>query len=185
MITVEKNGRGFFYGGGVDVFRKVEVDKIQLSLYPESIRGVSEADLQKKRIFLGCNWGCFAADIRNVNYFNPNFGPGSYTGAVGQESFMMNKLLTAGIKPFPIADCRTTHYAPENYHQLDWLYKRKFREGIQKGLLTRKKVIRTFISKSLKIFQRKKIKRVASFYFFMGMLKSLKFFFRKIDVLFF
>jgi hypothetical protein len=171
---VEKNGSGYYYGGGVDVVRQVEVGKGYLPLYPASIRGVNEESLLKRKIFLGCNWGAFAKDIRAVDFFNPYFGPGSITGSVGQESQMMQKLLRHGLKPFPIANCRVTHFAPDDYHETKWLLRRKYREGLQKGLETNS-FFKTLLKRSLKLFQKDALRRQAEMRFILGMLKSLRY----------
>lgn len=179
--TVEQRGTGYYYGGGVDVAMPVEIDAAVLSLYPASIKGVSDNELSTRKIFLGCNWGAFAADIRAANYFSPYFGPGSITGSVGQESQMMHKLLRLGRKPFPVADCRVTHYAPKDYHTLHWLYHRNFRGGIEKGLLNRKKIAKVVALKVPKLFKGSRARRKSHFYSLMGILYSIKFYFRKID----
>jgi len=175
ISVVEQKGRGYYYGGGVDVLRDVDLPNDRLKLYPESIRGIEENQLEHREIFLGCNWGAFAEDIIQVGGFNPYFGPGSITGSVGQESYMMKQLVAAGIRPSPIYDCRVTHHAPSDYHEEQWLYKRRYREGIQRGLLRKKGFLKTLLKKTLGIFQRDKVKRRANVQFAKGMIYSMKY----------
>lgn len=178
--TVEANGKGYFYGGGVDVKRNQAIDPALLALYPASIRGVSEEELISRSNFLGCNWGAFASDIIAARFFNPFFGPGSITGSVGQESEMMHKLSALGIKRFPIANCRVVHYAPAAFEEQKWLYKRRFREGLQYGLMNKKKVFNSFLSKLKRLLKRNRIERNANGYYLLGLLYSLRFYFKKI-----
>ena len=179
--TVEQHGHGYYYGGGVDVERPIEIAKEVMPLYPASIKGVSDSELMTRKIFLGCNWGAFAADIRAANYFSPYFGPGSITGSVGQESQMMHKLLKLGRKPLPVVDCRVTHHAPKDYHTLGWLYHRNYRGGIEKGLLNRKNLVKVIALKVPKLFKGESARRKSHFYSLMGILYSIKFCFRRID----
>lgn len=179
--SVERNGRGYFYGGGMDVVRRVEVNPHLLRFYPSSIRGLSDDELMSRSIFLGCNWGAFAADLQAAGYFSPYFGPGSITGSVGQESQMMHKLLRLGIKPFPIRNCRVIHLAPENYHRQEWLLRRRFREGILKGLLNKKNIWKILIVHLVKLYSKDRLKRRLNINHFFGMVYSLKYYFKKIE----
>jgi glycosyltransferase involved in cell wall biosynthesis len=181
IAAVEAHGKGHYYGGGVDVSRLQQVDPRHMSLYPASIRGVSEKEHRNKKIFLGFNWGAFASDIADANYFNPNFGPGSITGAVGQESQMMLKMLARGVKAIAIPNCRVIHQAPTRYHERQWLFNRRFNEGISRGLLYKKKFLRSLARKVGTIITGPGLKRRANFHFVMGMLYSLKYIFRKFD----
>jgi hypothetical protein len=181
ISEVERLGRGFFYGGGVDVVCTTAVPEERLRFYPASIRGVSEQELPKLKLFLGCNWGAFAEDMQKAGYFNPYFGPGSITGSVGQETNMMRKLLRLGLKPSPIFNCRVTHFAPENYHTDAWLLRRKYREGINHGLLYKSDVGRTILKKVPGIFRGNPLRRKINLHFVRGLIHSLKYYFHKLN----
>jgi len=132
--NVEKFGKGFYYGGGVDVLIKEPLNKDLIKYYPNSIKGLSEDSLIEEKKFLGCNWGAFAEDLIRAGCFNPLFGPGSITQATGQEKSMMESLVRLGVKPLPIYGARVKHIAPDGCWKPEWLLYRRFRKGVRNGL---------------------------------------------------
>ncbi len=178
--TVEKKGRGFFYGGSVDVRYNGELPTGVLKYFPHSITGLTDSQLADRNLFLGCNWGAFAGDIRNSGYFNPLFGPGSATGADGQEDFMMKRLLKNGIKPCAIFNAGVTHVLPDEPVTLEWLYRRKYRSGIKYGLLNKWKLPILMVLRLPLMLHPNKIKREIYFYHYLGIIHSANYIFKKI-----
>ena len=64
-------------------------------------------------LYLGCNWAAFTGDLRAAGGFDANFGPGSPTGATGQEAEMQERLLARGVRQVDVPDALVWHYVPE------------------------------------------------------------------------
>lgn len=177
MVNVEKIGKGFFYGGGVDVFIEKHPPEELYSFYPDSIKGLSEQVLLTKKQFLGCNWGAFATDLINAGYFNPLYGPGSITRATGQERVMMNRLLAMGVKPVAIMNARVIHIAPKDCITPEWLLERRLRNSIKYGL-QKPYMLPLSISKKIgKVLLSKGIRRMIAYSELLGLLISVKYIF--------
>ena len=83
---------------------------------------------------MGFNWAAFAADLRRAGRFNPDFGPGSPTGATGQESEMMSRLLAAGVSGRYLHGARVWHYVPGERCAPQWALSRTYRNNIRSAL---------------------------------------------------
>ncbi len=177
--AVEEQGEGYFYGGGVDVVREKRLYDNREKYYPKSITGLSEKELVEHKRFLGCNWGAFAKDIKLAGFFNPLYGPGSITGAVGQERVMMNDLKTLGILPYPIRDARVTHIAPEESGSKEWLHNRIYRQGVFYGLQTPLKAFFAVPYWLLHCFTMSKESRLIRFHWLLGVVNSFRYLTRR------
>ncbi len=131
-------GAGHFYGGSMGVDYEQEPPEWVRRLLPLSARGV---DLHEKErtwhLYLGCNWVAFTEDIRAAGGFNADFGPGSPTGATGQEADMQERLLARGVHQVDVPDALVWHYVPKERSTLRWLIRRKYRGGTQHGQTAR------------------------------------------------
>lgn len=133
-----EKGAGHYFGGSMGVDYEHEPAEWVRRLLPLSARGV---DLHQQRrewhLYLGCNWAAFVEDIRAAGGFNPAFGPGSLTGATGQEADMQERLLAQGVRQMDVPNALVWHYVPKERSTLRWLILRKYRGGTQHGQTAR------------------------------------------------
>lgn len=124
--TADYDG-GVFLGGAMDVIREVDPPLWLEPSLPASAVGftLGEADT-----YLGCNWASFSRDIKQLGGFDPRFGPGSTTGATGQESDMQKRMLEAGCKPVDVPEAVVTHHVPRERCTLSWAIGRRYQAGI-------------------------------------------------------
>jgi len=118
-----------FFGGPVMVDREEEPPDWLEQLLPYSARGY---DLQNTRMqsgYLGLNWAAFAHDIKELGGFDSRFGPGSETGAIGQESEMQERMRSAGFNETDVPGAVVSHYVPKSRCNAIWLQKRCFQYG--------------------------------------------------------
>lgn len=127
----KKHGRGYFYGSAFGVDYQHQIDPALLKALPPSAQGVSDGAFKKnpKRAFLGCNWAAHKDDIINAGLFNPNFGPGSKTGATGQESEMQDRLRKIGLEPMLVENNPVWHAVPPEKSSLEWAKERASKTG--------------------------------------------------------
>ena len=84
--------------------------------------------------FLGFNWAARVEDLKRAGGFDRRFGPGSRTGATGQESDMQRRLLDLGVRPVRLAQCRVRHVVSSDQTRPEWLIARRGRHGAEAGL---------------------------------------------------
>src|SRR5690606_15592913 len=89
---------GVFFGGSFGVDYEKPPPQWLLPLLPFSARGMDLKSKDRLWEYLGFNWAAFATDIRGLGGFDPNFGPGSPTGATGQETTMQHQMDEAGMR---------------------------------------------------------------------------------------
>lgn len=130
-FSFTKHGRGYFYGASLGVDYETPIDPAILAVLPPSANGVSDTVFKDRpsRAFLGCNWGAHAEDIKMAGFFNPNFGPGSTTGATGQESEMQDRLRKLGLRPLLVESNTVWHKVPEEKSSLEWAKQRAIKTG--------------------------------------------------------
>ncbi len=132
VATAKEKGDGYFYGGafGVD-FEKRPDDNIMHYLPPSAV-GVKDDEFTKNKslLFLGCNWAVHVGNIKAIGGFDHNLGPGSVTGATGEETAAQIKLLSIGVKPFLAEDNYVWHWVPKEKSNFLWLKDRYYRNGV-------------------------------------------------------
>ncbi|MEM6287570.1 MAG: glycosyltransferase, partial [Bacteroidota bacterium] len=106
-----------------------------LALFPRSVQGY---ELRDRGVmadeYLGFNWAAWAGEVGSAGGFDPAYGPGSPTGARGQESDMQRRLRAAGARPVDVPDARVWHYVPRSRSTAAWLRRRRYQEGVSQGL---------------------------------------------------
>ena len=123
-----------FFGGSTGVDYESEPVEWVRRLLPLSARGVDLHEPEREwHLYLGFNWATFVEDLRAAGGFNADFGPGSPTGATGQEADMQERLLAHGVRQVDVPDALVWHYVPEERSTLRWLVRRKVRGGRQRG----------------------------------------------------
>ena len=129
-----KYGPGHFFGGPVSIDFEKRPSGGLMKYLPYSAKGY---DLKESRMgdeYLGLNWAAFASDLKRVGRFDPHFGPGSATGATGQESDMQQRMLDAGLRGIDVHQALVWHYVPEQRATKEWLMQRYFKAGVYGGL---------------------------------------------------
>lgn len=126
-----------FFGGPTDTLYEEEPDSFVKSLLPASARGWSSTPeaMLASGCFIGFNWAAFKSDLLEAGGFNPDFGPGGRTGATGQESDMQHRLRRIGATPVYLEGARVTHQVPAERCNPDWLLRRSFRQGVERGIV--------------------------------------------------
>lgn len=125
---------GVFLGGPVNIDQEEEPPNWMKPLLPYSAKGYDLINDRMNSGYIGFNWAAFASDIKKLGGFNPRFGPGSPTGATGQESEMQGRMREKGMKAVDVLDAIVCHKVPKNRCNERWLKKRFYQYGISRGL---------------------------------------------------
>jgi hypothetical protein len=83
--------------------------------------------------FLGANWAAYSEDLRRQGGFDVNFGPGSASGARGQESNMQARLQRAGVGPEYLPAAMVWHHVPKERCSAAWSLRRALQESVYEG----------------------------------------------------
>jgi glycosyltransferase involved in cell wall biosynthesis len=128
-------GQGFYFGGPVAVDYERPPPPWLVPYLPHSARGYALHDRgTMAEEYLGFNWAAFALDLKAAAGFDPAFGPGSSTGATGQESEMQKRMRAQGLRPRDVEGALVWHYVPRSRCSLRWLLRRHYRMGLSRGL---------------------------------------------------
>ncbi len=104
--------------------------------YPDPVAFDTKSDR-----FMGCNWAAFSRDVKRLGGFDPNYGPGSPTGATGQEANMQRRMYAAGMRSQLLSDALVYHYVPTDRCSIDWAVNRARRNGICRGIDRRERAV--------------------------------------------
>ena len=123
---------GFFLCGRVRVdYEEVPPPAWILDYFPPCVKGWHFNE-EKCRMDvpdgLGANWGAFAIDMKEAGGFDERVGPGS--GAIGQESDMMEKLLNRKIIGYYLPDCEVWHFVPKARCSPEWMLSRAYKKNV-------------------------------------------------------
>ena len=123
---------GYYFGGPViSEFQAGNIDHELISLAQYSVKGLDwgmdERLLSTKECFIGANWACGMDDLKRVGNFNVNYGLGSNKNKIkiGEETDMMNRLNSLGLKPWYIPEVSIIHYVPEHKSRFKHIMDRK------------------------------------------------------------
>src|SRR5690625_2318060 len=125
---------GAYFGGPMGSDFETPPPDWLLPLLPASVRGFTLADAAEAGYYLGANWAAFVRDLHAVGGFDPNFGPGSPTGARGQENEMQRRLRRASISAVDVAGAMVWHYVPANRCSPQWTITRTYQTGLHRGV---------------------------------------------------
>lgn len=138
--AAQETGPGYFYGGPFGVDYEREPPEWLRPYLPGSARGwrmgTQPATIDTPE-FLGFNWAAWRQDLSNAGPFSEDRGPGATTGATGQESDMMRRLLALGVRGRYVPDAYVRHFVPAERCSPEWVLSRGWRTGVEKGLLRR------------------------------------------------
>lgn len=131
------NGPGHFFGGPICTVSEEGPAPWLEPFVPLSVKGLSlsESTFRGQSRFLGANWAAYSGDLLAAGGFNPNFGPGSHTGATGQEKEMQLRLQANGGRGIWVEAALVTHVVPVERSSPEWILKRNFRTAVQQGIL--------------------------------------------------
>ena len=136
--AAEEYGPGVWLAGPTDVdYEQAPPDWLAGKL-PKSAVGWDPRHLQQGGVLikpkaLGFNWAAWAEDLHAAGGYDPDFGPGSPSGATGQERDMQNKLLLAGKTGRFVPTARVWHYVPAERCSPEWMYHRAYKNGLSSG----------------------------------------------------
>lgn len=137
--AAERHPRRAYFGGPVEVDYEAAPPDWLLKYLPRSAKGFrlpySEATHSPNSLFLGANWAAYAEDIKARGGFDPNRGPGSPTGATGQESAMQRELLELGCEPWYLPSAVLWHWVPESRCSTEWTIERAYRQAREQVLV--------------------------------------------------
>lgn len=132
--VAERSAGPAFYGGPLACDYEVTPPPWLFPALPHSARGFAlDPEAPAPEVFLGANWAVRARDVLVAGGFDPNYGPGSPTGAVGQETDMQRRLKSLGAMGLFVPEARVWHYVPAARCSPRWAVGRRFRNGILAG----------------------------------------------------
>ena len=136
--AAEGKSEGEFYGGPFEAEYVKKPPKWLVEFLPVSAVGWNLGNkpqyIKKSTLFIGFNWAAFDKDIKHLGGFSIMHGPGSKTGAVGQETEMQKRLLESGLKGKYVPDAKVWHFVPPERCSPKFTAKRAYKWGIQGGL---------------------------------------------------
>jgi len=134
--AAEESRDDVFFGGPVGVKRDAEPPEWLAPLFPNSVTGYDLDESRMGNKYIGFNWAAYSRDLKQLGGFDPRFGPGSRTGATGQESDIQKRLLDKGFVGKDVSDAVVWHIVPSDHLTLQWLSQRWFRGGVRIGTET-------------------------------------------------
>lgn len=126
---------GTFFGSSFGVDYEEPPPPWLVPLLPFSARGMDLQSEDRLWEYLGFNWAAFAGDIRKLGGFDLAFGPGSPTGATGQETNMQHRMVAAGMTRIDLPEVLVWHYIPKERCTALWTARRKFKSGVAANLV--------------------------------------------------
>lgn len=138
--TISKQyGPGHFFGGGLRAAYEKTPSPDILPYLPRSARNYDLAEGVDHKVmpgfyeFIGPNWACHHADLRAIDGFSANFGPGSKSGARGQETDAQFRMVKNGVKAVAVGNAKADHWVPARFLEPDWMVERIFLSSIHLG----------------------------------------------------
>ena len=128
---------GAFFGGPFAVDYEVAPDEDLLPYMTGSTKGwtLTNEDqwIARGTHFLGFNWAAYRSDLLAIDGFDPNHGPGSPSGATGQESDAQRRLTARGLRGRYVWRAKAWHRVTEEQITPDWILSRRRRAGVELG----------------------------------------------------
>jgi GT2 family glycosyltransferase len=95
----------------------------------------------RRDTFIGFNWAAFNSDIQSVGGFDRNWGPGSPTGAIGQDINMQRRMREAGMTGQLVEKALVHHFVSADRCTTEWAYQRARRKGLHYGVARRERSV--------------------------------------------
>lgn len=135
--AINQMGEGHYYGGPTGVKYETPPNKELINYMPASNRGTSQdlrnVSISKQKLFLGFNWGIFKRDLQKINGFDKSYGPGSKSGARGQETDAQLRLYDIGLKPVYVPNALVYHWVPKHHLTKEWVMDRVEKSSMAGG----------------------------------------------------
>jgi len=132
---------GFFFGGPIESkFESLDFDKELLQFSPASIKGLYWGEkariLSKDEYFIAANWGCPAEAFKITGAFDVDKGldSSSVIIKVGEESDLMNRLISRGYQPWYLPKAKISHFVPKSKCNLKHIGNRWFAGGYEETM---------------------------------------------------
>lgn len=137
-VAFKKWGTGHYFGCAFKVEYEEPPDPLWKAKLPRSARGADDSLFAcgNKKTFFGCNWAATRKDLCAAGLFDGDYGPGSRTGATGQETNMQNRLRQNGIQEVFVPNNPVWHFVPKEKCSPEWVKERAKRIGIEQCLKT-------------------------------------------------
>lgn len=132
-------GRGHYFGGPTEALYETPPSRAVARFLPNSAKGLSYGDEPRigRDFFMGGNWAAFSSDVEEAGGFDLRFGPGSTTGATGQETMAQRRMRALGARSVYIPECRVIHRVPRDRCSESFAVARASRNGMELGLASR------------------------------------------------
>lgn len=131
-------GSGHHFSGPLEAEWEAEPPDWLKSYLPPSARGWHHGDEEKYYdlpYFIGSNWAAFRTDMLAAGGFKEHIGPGSPTGAIGDERDLQQRMLDAGNRGVYLPGARIRHHVPADACDFEWARRRQHRTGLTYGVL--------------------------------------------------
>ena len=132
-------GERAHFGGAVLPTYETPPDEWLAPSLPYSVTGFGRAQFSQAGFFLGANWAAQRGHIVGAGGFDPEFGPGSATGARGQEKQMQLRLCDAASAPVWVEGAVVHHAVPPERCSPQWAARRAFQMAVQDGTSARRR----------------------------------------------
>jgi GT2 family glycosyltransferase len=141
--SVQRHGRGHFFGGPLNTDYEVEPVAWLKRHLPKSVTGWTAKNpsvpLHGKDRFLGANFGAFAEDVLEVGGFLPQIGPGAFQAGTpgnptGLELELQDRMLGRGYIPIYVEGAVVWHFVPRERCSESWALHRIFRNEFSRTL---------------------------------------------------
>jgi GT2 family glycosyltransferase len=122
-----------FFGGPLSVDYIQEPPGWLINYLPASARGwqPNQGPMAGQGwFFIGPNWAAFSGDLKNIGGFSEHIGPGSSSGATGQESEAQMRLLRAGCARRYVPEAQAWHFVPVERCSPEWAIQRFRQQGV-------------------------------------------------------
>ena len=129
----QRSGERAYFGGPFGVDYEDEPPAWVRELLPWSAKGASAESICRSDMFLGFNWAAQVGPLLDLGGFDPGAGPGSPTGATGQESDMQRRLRGAGFSAVCAPGAFVWHYVPVSRSGFWWALQRRYKGGVGHG----------------------------------------------------
>lgn len=143
-VAAREARSGTFFGGPFVCDYESTPPRSVIPLLPVAVVGwtpQSHAFDPYRDSFLGFNWAAYSGDVQRLGGFDPALGPGSPTGAIGQDINMQRRMREAGMRAQFVEDALVHHYVPASRCSPEWAYQRARRNGLQYGTQRRERSV--------------------------------------------
>jgi hypothetical protein len=97
---------------------------------------------------MGFNWAVYADEVKAAGGFDPRFGPGSPTGALGDETDLQRRLHARGARKVNVPEAIVAHAVPAERCTEAWALRRFYQQGVALGLAERQRGARAEAARS-------------------------------------